>query len=373
MNAPSASPHPALELKTVLIIDDDAHLATALALVLERNGYRPLVAANAEIGWDLARAHLPDLILSDIHMPGKDGRRLLQDMRADPELAGRQFVLMTGKPDFGNQRAAMDLGADDFLLKPFALAELLRCVAARLNRAELSRRIDDGALERLRESMRSTLPHDFFTPLASILGLSELCRVDLDKMTKDEIREDLGDIYRAGRRLHRTLRNYLLLIELEPLGVSRPASLLEAQEVAEAVTAGATAAGDRHQRAGDVVTEVVGARLRANPVDLATLVEELVDNALSCSRKNTSVRVRAWHDGGVFHIVVSDAGRGMTPQQLARLAAAWQRPREVGRTQGLGLGLLLVNRLVQHLGGEFRLESQDGKGSTAYLTVPIAP
>ena len=72
-------------------------------------------------------------------MPGKDGRRLLQEMRADPELADRPFVLMTGKAELANSRTAMDLGADDFLLKPLALNELLRCVAARLHRATLSR------------------------------------------------------------------------------------------------------------------------------------------------------------------------------------------------------------------------------------------
>ena len=373
MNIPSAPSHPATELRTVLIIDDDAHFAATLALGLETNGYRTLLAANAAIGWDVAHAHLPDLILSDIDMPGKDGRRLLQDMRADPELASRQFVLMTGKAAFGNQRTAMDLGADDFLLKPFALADLLRCVAARLKRAELSRRIDDGTLARLGESMRTALPHEFFTPLATILGLSELCRRDLEKLTKDEIQHDLSDIHNAGRRLHRALRNYLLLLELEPLGVMRPAPLLETQEVAEAVAGGAVTAGDRHQRAGDVVTAVAGSRLRVNPVDLATLVEELVDNALNFSRKNTPVQVRAWRDASVFQIVVIDAGRGMTPQQLARLDEVWQQSREVGWKQGLGFGLLLVYRLVKNLGGEFRLESREGKGTSAYVTLPIPP
>ena len=370
MNAVFDSPHPAVQLKTILIIDDDVHLAATLALGLETNGYRTLHAPNAAIGWDLAHAHLPDLILSDIEMPGKDGRRLLQEMRADPELAGRQFVLMTGKIAFGNQRTAMDLGADDFLLKPFELAELLRCVAARLKRAEFSRRIDDGAVERLRESLRSTLPHEFFTPLAGILGLSELCELDLDKLTPDEIRQDLRDIHAAGRRLHRTLRNYLLLLELEPRGLPRTAPLLEAQEVADALAGGALAAGERHRRAGDVVTDLTGMSLRANPTDLATLVEELVDNALSFSRKNTKVQVRAWSDGAALQITVTDVGRGLTPSQMKSLDVFWQRPRAIYQKQSLGLGLMLVHRIVQNLGGRFRLASDDGKGTVAQVTLP---
>src|SRR5262245_13671710 len=102
---------PPVRLKTILIVDDDVHLAATLALGLEGAGYRTLHAANAATGWNLAHAHLPDLVLSDIEMPGKDGRKLLSEMRADPELAARQFVLMSGKPDFANPRMAMNLGA----------------------------------------------------------------------------------------------------------------------------------------------------------------------------------------------------------------------------------------------------------------------
>lgn len=369
--SPSSSETPVALLKTILIVEDDVHLATTLALGLEANGYRTLHAANAAIGWELARAHLPDLVLSDIDMPGKDGRLLLQEMRADPELAHRQFVLMTGKLALANPRTVMDLGADDFLMKPFALSEVLRCIAARLNRAELSRRIDNAALERLRESLRSALPHNFFTPLASILGLSELSQMDLEKLTKDEIRQDLRDIHDAGQKLYRTLRNYLLLLELDSPERSRTLALLDARDVADALSGGAAAAGRRHRRAGDVVAEIEATSLRASPVDLATLVEELVDNALSYSRQGTPVQVRAWCDGAVVQIVVTDTGRGMTPQQLDSLQVYWQRPREIYRKYNLGLGLMLVRRLVQNLGGQFRLESRDGVGTTAYATLPI--
>ena len=81
MTTPHLTSHLGASLKTILIIDDDTTLSSTLALGLEANGYRALCAADAAIGWKLAHAHLPDLILSDIEMPGKDGRRLLQDMR----------------------------------------------------------------------------------------------------------------------------------------------------------------------------------------------------------------------------------------------------------------------------------------------------
>jgi len=81
----------------------------------------------------------------------------------------------------------MDLGADDFLLKPFAISELLRCVAARLKRAALSRQIDDRVLAELRLSLQPTLPHKLFTPLAGILGLTQLLEEGLDTLRPVEI------------------------------------------------------------------------------------------------------------------------------------------------------------------------------------------
>ncbi|MBM3851688.1 MAG: response regulator [Verrucomicrobia bacterium] len=372
MSIPCRPLVPTASAKTILIVDDDVHLAASLALGLEASGYRTLHAANATAGWEMAHAHRPDLILSDIDMPGKDGCRLLQEMRADPELAGQQFVLMTGKAAYGSSRTAMDLGADDFLLKPFSLGELLQCVGARLKRAELSRRMDEGAIERMRESLRSTLPHEFFTPLASILGLSELCRTDLERLTPDEIRQDLSDINEAGRRLHRALRNYLRLLELESQGSARSPPLVEGGEVAEAIESGVQAAAERHRRTGDVAREVEGARLRASPGDLATLVEELVDNALTYSRRNTAVEVRARREGPVLRLVVSDSGRGISPQQLKNIDDTWQRPGEGSRLQGMGLGLMLAYRLVRTMGGELRLESQGGEGTTAEVTLPVA-
>ncbi|HTX66376.1 MAG TPA: response regulator [Opitutaceae bacterium] len=367
----SSSSSPGPGLKTVLIIDDDVHFSATLTLGLESHGYRTLSAPDATVGWKLAHEHLPDLILCDIDMPSMDGRRLLQEMRADPVLADRQFVLMTGKSALASPRSAMDLGADDLLLKPFGLAELLRCVAARLQRAALSRRVDLRVVEQLRESLHSNLPQEFFAPLASIIGLAEMLESQIENLNKDEIRQDLGDIRRAGRRLHRALRNYLLIIELETPESSRPRAVLGADAVVAALVTGIKAAGERRQRSADVVVELTGAVLKADPMDLTILAEELVDNALAFSRKDTAVRVRAWPEAGRLHLSVTDAGRGLTPEQLTQLGAFRQTERKAPGHHGLGLGVALVRKLARHLGGDIRIESVAGKGTTCHVDLPI--
>jgi two-component system sensor histidine kinase/response regulator len=165
MNPASPETREGSNAGTILIIDDDAHLAAVMALGLETKGYHTICAPDGTVGLEMASAHMPDLILCDVDMPGKDGRLLLKELRANPKLSNRQFVLMTGRAPLANQRTGMDMGADDFLLKPFDLAALIRCVEARLTRAGLSRNIDEQGVEQLRKSLNSSLPHDSSRPL----------------------------------------------------------------------------------------------------------------------------------------------------------------------------------------------------------------
>lgn len=370
MSESPPNPAPAAVLRTVLVIDDDDRLRPVLAATLEAHGYRTLTAPGAVQGIELARTHLPDLILCDIDMPGMDGRTLLRTLRKDPELADRQFVLMTGNTAYADPRSAMDIGADDFLIKPFSIVDLEACVAARLKRAEISRHLENKVVEQIRYNLHSTLPHEFFTPLAGVFGLTELLQEELDDLSKDEIRPILKDIHTAAKRLHRTLRNYLFIVELDHRREKDPAPF-EAAFVEQAFSAGVNAAADRHQRHGDLKLELRGAALRAGPAELTALAEELADNAFSFSRKESPVSFTVRPDGNWLTLIVADQGRGMTPKQLQQLGLFQQHDRKKFEQQGLGLGLVLARKIVQRLGGEFSLESEAGRGTTVQLRLPV--
>src|ERR1700761_2937987 len=118
-------------MKSILLIDDEEQLRKIFALALRKAGYHVIEAHNGTEGLALARKHLPDLILTDVHMPGGDGSTLLQDIRKDPALRSKQVVLMTGRPDLVTPRRGMEEGADDFLVKPVSMQDLLNCMKAR--------------------------------------------------------------------------------------------------------------------------------------------------------------------------------------------------------------------------------------------------
>ena len=201
-------------MKTILIVDDDKQARTMFNVALTRNGYRTIEADSGATGLRMAQQHLPDLILSDINMPGGTGSTLLRDIRQDPELGSKQVVLMTGRPDLVTPRKGMEEGADDFLVKPVSLEALMNCVKARLNRATISWRVEDQVLAELRSSTPAQLPHEFFTPISGIIGLVEILRSGLSQLSSEEVTDILDDVYLSALRLNRTLRNYLLILDL---------------------------------------------------------------------------------------------------------------------------------------------------------------
>lgn len=350
-------------MKTLLLIDDDEAIRHSYGMVLEHAGYRVLTAADGTQGVDLARRHLPDLILCDINMPGMDGRTVLRTLRNDTAAGATQIVLMTGNPKALGTREAMALGADDFLTKPFGVVQLMRCVEARLQRAQIHGRVADQAVTNLRASLRSSLPHELFTPLAGILGLTAALRDDLPRLSPAEILELLADIEKSGRRLHRTLKNYLLVLDLETgAGPEETPPVLAGDDPPAAVANSAVIAAQRHQREADLTMQTAACTITAQAADLATMVEELVDNACSFSRPGTPIAVRL---DGQGRLQVTDQGRGMTPEQIRQIGAFHQFDRKKHEQQGLGLGLVLVQKLSARCGAAFALASEPGRGTTA--------
>src|SRR5215207_3615626 len=147
-------------MTSILLIEDHAPLRNNLREMLSFEGYQVFAAAEGREGLRLVREHKPGLILCDIMLPGLDGWEILAALRSDPATAALPFIFLTAKGEPPDLRAGMNLGADDYLAKPVARADLLSAVRARLARHSQQRipfapRFDDSApLEKLGLSPR---------------------------------------------------------------------------------------------------------------------------------------------------------------------------------------------------------------------------
>jgi DNA-binding response OmpR family regulator len=122
--------------KTVLVIDDEPELVKLLDYNLTRAGYTVLTARDGEKGLAAARQHAPDLVLLDVMMPGLDGWEVCKRLRAEPSTASVPLLMLTAKAEEGDRVLGLELGADDYVTKPFGVNELLARVKALLRRAE---------------------------------------------------------------------------------------------------------------------------------------------------------------------------------------------------------------------------------------------
>ena len=119
-------------MHTILLIEDEEPLCLILADRLKIEGFLVQTAANGQEGLRQIREQPPDLILCDIMMPGLDGYGVLQALQADERTAAIPFIFLTAKSDAMEVRTGMGLGADDYLCKPVAKADLLAAIRIRL-------------------------------------------------------------------------------------------------------------------------------------------------------------------------------------------------------------------------------------------------
>ncbi|HVT73591.1 MAG TPA: response regulator [Lacunisphaera sp.] len=123
--------------KTVLIIEDDPGLSSAMAEMARQEGFQVCVCETADEGLARAAADKPAVIFSDVHLAKGDGRNVLARLRADPKLSDCQFVLMTGDWVGAPQRVSEELEADAYLAKPFTAEEFLSMLGERYRQANL--------------------------------------------------------------------------------------------------------------------------------------------------------------------------------------------------------------------------------------------
>ena len=122
--------------RTILVIDDEPELVKLLDYNLTKAGYLVLTAKDGENGLATARKHSPDAIILDVMMPGLDGWEVCKRLRQDPSTSALPVIMLTAKADEGDRVLGLELGADDYVTKPFGVRELLARVKALLRRSE---------------------------------------------------------------------------------------------------------------------------------------------------------------------------------------------------------------------------------------------
>ena len=308
----------------------------------------------------IARAQHPDVILSDIRMPGISGHEAVVEFRKIPELKATPVILFTASADLDDMRRGMDAGADDYLCKPTELKAIVRTVNKHLARSAARREEARDDLMTQRANTGAMLPTDLVDPLHEIIGCASVLESDGHVMTQSEITEFSRNIINGAETLNQRVENFILFshIQARALVINAP----RLTDLSALVTKTAQQVTGRHHRAHTLRLEVEETTGAVSVELLAKALAEIIDNACRYSVASESIDVRLQATDSAFEIEVQDYGMGVGHDQLERM-----------ETESLtrGCGMLLSRKLTEAMGGTWNLDNRPKHGAKITFRFPF--
>ena len=360
----------------ILVIEDERDIRLILRQMLELSDYTVIEAATAPAGFQTATQLVPDLIICDVGLPGMDGYALLLELRKHPVTESIPVIFLTARADREDIRLGMNLGAEDYLTKPFSSDELLHSVAARLQRRNALQTRIQQELDVLRLSLTQSLPHELLTPLTAILALAALFEKEADSISRSQLRELSRLIRESAERQQQLINRFITFTQLE-MAARDPEARQEftrhlAPSARVIIEPEARAVAKRHGRADDLRLHIVDAVMAMENRWIGMVAAELCDNAFKFSASRQPVTLTTRVEGRVFIVTVEDRGRGMTKEQISAVRAYRQFDRHRQEQKGLGLGLAIVRQIAMLHGGEFQIVSVPDTHTVAEVRLPTA-
>ncbi|WP_395815223.1 ATP-binding protein [Archangium minus] len=370
LSTPSSRSHQGeLPAGHILLVDDNTDMRHYLQRLLAEH-WTVEAVADGVMALEAARKRVPDLILSDVMMPGLDGFGLLRELRADPRTQTVPVILLSARAGEEATVEGMNAGADDYLIKPFSARELLARVSAQLALSRMRQEALQEARKRaeFEQQLIGIVSHDLRNPINAVLLSAHalLKREELnERSTKNAAR-----IITSAERASRLIRDLLDFTQAR-LGTGIP--VYRKPVDLHAVTRAAleelhVAFPERElliEHEGDGCGEWDGERL-------GQVVQNLVGNALRYSPEGTPVRVVIRAEEGHLLLSVSNQGQPIQEDLLPRLFQAMQRGASEmdPSTRSVGLGLFIVDHIVRAHGGTIDVKSSEAEGTTFRVRLP---
>jgi len=361
----------------ILVVEDEPEVRATAVAILSSFGYSVTAAADGEEALAALETAQPDLILSDVRMPGIDGFQLLERVRANPAWHQIPFIIVSAKAGSADLRMGMSLGADDYVTKPYRPLDLKKAIEIRVQRAK---QVSD-AIAGNRRLLTRILPHELQAALIGVIGYADLmmdAATEGRPLSVDELSEYGRMLRLSGARIFRIVENLLFWARLEEPRDSLGSHGKENRVLEVVTSAGLNGfVGAISRRFGRPLDVLVDCPLRAR-VQVVTpgfefVTTHIVENALKYSLPGTQVLITVRTNAAMLVLGVRDSGRGMTQEQIAHIGNSRQLERHDFGQKGLGVGLMLAATFARMSGGNLELRPGIGeKGLIVTLSLPLA-
>lgn len=363
-------------MKKILVIEDTQNVRENICEVLESENYEVFAAENGQSGLEMSKNVQPDLVLCDIMMPGMDGYEVLAEMRKEVVTSTVPFIFLTAKNTRENQRLGMELGADDYITKPFTVDELLKSVSTRIKRTEEFKEESEKKLNELTKNLGAPITQVIAEPLRAILGFSKMLMTEFNSMEKFEMAEFNGLIYKAGMKLNTIVKKSFLFYQLQSLSYDvdtvrklKSEKTTNIKELSENLIKDAAL---NSKRQDDFIVNLENADLAIPPNFYLDVLREIIENSIIFSPKRSVIRVIGGIDDKNYVISIRDEGMGMTTDQISKIGAFQKFNKDLSESAGVGLGLINTKSILDLFGGNLIIKSTLGIETTVRISLPLA-
>lgn len=349
----------------ILLVDDSPEHIEASAGILGDNNFRIRVATNGTTALKLIKQHQPDLILLDIYMPKMDGFEICRIIKSNPDYSDIPIIFLTASNDEESIKKGFELGAQDYVIKPFNPSELL----ARVNTHIALKQHTEYLVEANKElgSFCYSVSHDLKAPLLSICKLSEFLSADYSKVLDGEGQNLLSIIQKKSNEM-----------------VSIVDKLLDFSKMCEKQIENQTI--DLNSVFSEVYNELVEIepkrqinfklhtlpQIVGDPVMIRLLIRNILSNALKYTRNREVALIEAVSVENELEniIYVKDNGAGFNMKYSSRLFNVFQRLHSDKEFEGSGVGLAICQKIIKRHNGRVWITGEVDRGAIFYFALP---
>jgi len=350
--------------ETILIVDDNMDNVELLRKRMRAVGYETIEGYDGEQAVTMAREQHPDLVLLDVMMPKLDGFEVCEILKKDEATRHIPVLMLTAKREIPDKVKGLDLGADDYVTKPFNFQELLARVRSLLKIRSGYRKQVEAERQRALDQMAEGVAHEVRNPVVSIGGFAR--RIIDELPDSDQKKKYARIIVKETERLERMVKD-IADLRLVPDGARQGEdinliindTLLQLSQLLEK-----NRIEVKKEFAADLPPVFV------NRKNIIVALMQVMTNAAEAMEEGGRLTIITTAADNIWVLVeIIDSGRGIAAEDIESIFD----PFFTTKMSGAGMGLPLVRKIIDDNHGMIRVESKEGKGTRVEISLPAEP
>lgn len=352
-----------------MVVDDNPSNIELLLVYLHEKRYRILVTRDGPNAIKRAISVKPDLILLDIMMPGMNGFETCEHLKKEPETKDIPIIFMTALADIETKLKGFELGAVDYITKPFQKAEVCARIQTHLTIQEQKSKL--AQLNASKDRFFSIVSHDMKGTFGSLLSFTQYVSKSFDDWSRDDLKRLIYEMCASAEKNYKLLENFLEWSKTQ-MGANpfQPSRVLIEYIIVQAIQVFQEQANAKNIKIlYDFNSEHY---IYADSQMLATIFRNLISNAIKFSNSGGTVNVTCKEKGDQLEIQIEDNGCGMDQDILDNLFFMDKKCQTIGTAgeKGTGLGLILCKDLLEKNHGQIHVKSKKDHGTTFTIHLP---